>query len=193
MSRTNANPKEDISGFTLIELVVAMSISAFLFAGILSGFTFLGRSLTRLVNTQDQETKSRRAFHIFSQDISWATQVTNGTDASLSLIIPATGGSTTSVIYAFDATAGTLTRTDNATSTVLLTNLTALDFNYYNGAGIALVLDASQQTPSKPSVLGVKEVELSFTSAIGSEASGVRTHFTSVSPRLLLRNKALLQ
>lgn len=173
-------------GFTLVELIVAMSLSAIIFAAILSGFTFLGRSLTRLVNTHDQEAKSRRAFYLFAQDISVATQVASGSDISLSLKIPSSGGTTTTVVYTYDkpvGVSGTLTRTDGSGSAVLLTNLTAFDFNYFNGAG----------TPSIPGSLGVKEVELTFTSATGNSTSGVETRYTSVSPRLLLRNKSLLQ
>lgn len=174
-------------GFTLVELIVGMSLSVVIFAAILSGFTFLGRSLTRLVNTHDQEAKSRRAFSVFAKDISVATQVTSGSDISLSLKIPdSSGTTTTTVIYTYDrpvGTSGTLTRTDGSGSTVLLTNLAAFDFNYFNGAG----------TPSNPGTLGVKEVELSFTSTTGSAANGVETRYTSVSPRLLLRNKVLLQ
>jgi prepilin-type N-terminal cleavage/methylation domain-containing protein len=173
-------------GFTLIELIVGMSLSVVLFAAILSGFTFLGRNLTRLVNTHDQEAKSRRAFHVFAKDISVATQVSSGSDVSLSLKIPGSGGTISTVTYTYDhpvGTSGTLTRTDSLGSTVLLTNLAAFDFNYFNGAG----------SPSTPGALGVKEVELSFTSTTGSAANGVETRYTSVSPRLLLRNKALLQ
>lgn len=184
MSPTNAkNLKRATRGFTLVELIVGMSLSAIIFAAILSGFTFLGHSLTRLVNTHDQEAKSRRAFYVFAKDISVATQVAGGSDVSLSLKIPASGGTTSTVAYVYDAATGTLTRTDNSSSTVLLTNLTSFDFNYFNGAG----------TPSTPGTLGVKEVELSFTSKTGSLSSGVQTRYTSVSPRLLLRNKALLQ
>ena len=194
MSRTSANNlKSGREGFTLVELVVSMGLSAMVFAAILSGFTFLGRSLTRLVNTQDQEAKHRRAFYLFSQDVSSAIQVISGSDRTLTLKLSGSGGATPNVSYEFDTVAGTLTRIDNASSTVLLTNLTAFDFNYFNATGAALALDSSAPTPSKPGVLGVKEIELSFTSAAGSLASGVQTHYTSVSPRLLLRNKALLQ
>lgn len=188
MSPTNGKISRGATrGFTLTELIVGMSLSVVIFAAILSGFTFLGRNLTRLVNTHDQEAKSRRAFHVFAKDISVATQVSSGSDVSLSLKIPdASGTTTTTVTYTYEqpsGASGTLTRTDSSGSTVLLTNLAAFDFNYFNGAG----------APSSPGALGVKEVELSFTSTSGSAANGVQTRYVSMSPRLLLRNKALLQ
>jgi hypothetical protein len=176
-----------------MELVISMTLSAIVFAAILSGFTFLGRNLTRLVNRQDQETKSRHAFYIFSKDISVATQVAAGSNTTLSLKLPVLGGGTSTVFYSFNSTAGALTRTDSVGSTVLLTDLTAFNFNYFNGAGIQLALTPDNQTPSGLSVVSVKEVELKFTSALGSSTSGVRSSYASVSPRLLLRNKALLQ
>jgi Tfp pilus assembly protein PilW len=170
-------------GFTLVELIVSVSLSIVVFAGILAGFTFLGRNLTRLVNTQGQDVSSRRAFYLFSRDISLATAVSNATNTSLSLTLPTTSGSTTTVAYAYNTSAGTLSRVDGSNSTVLLSNLTALDFNYFNKAGTSIT----------PSPLSVKEVELTFTSAVGDSSSGTQARYTAVSPRLVLRNKPLLQ
>jgi hypothetical protein len=164
-------------------VIVAVGLSAIIFAGILSGYTFLARNFTRLLNSQGQDTKSRKALYVFSQDISKAVQVATATDTHLTLLLPGTGGSTTSVSYSYSASAGTLTRTDTSGSVALLTNLTNLDFNYFNKAGSAVT--------SGP--LSVKEVEVTFSTALGNSASGTQSRATSVSPRLVLRNKSLLQ
>jgi hypothetical protein len=164
-------------------MVVAMGLSAIIFAGILSGYTFLARNFTRLLNSQGQDTKSRRAMYVFSQDISKAVQVSTASDTHLSLVLPTTSGPTTNVSYSYDASTGTLTRTDTAGSVVLLNNLTALDFNYFNKSGGSVA--------SGP--LSVKEVELTFSSALGAATSGTQARYSAVSPRLVLRNKTLLQ
>ncbi len=182
MSPTNAHrPTKATRGFTLAELLVAMSISGVVFAGILAAYTFLGRNLTRLVNTQQLEAASRRTFYLFDQDASAATQVTTATGTQVVLVLQS-GASTTTVTYTYNSSTGILTRTDASGSSVLLSNLTAFDLNYYNSAGI-----------STTSTLSVKEIDLTFSSAFGNSASGTQSQYTAVSPRLILRNKALLQ
>lgn len=185
MSLSNAKLKKCSArgGFTLVELMVSVALSTMVFAGILGGFTFLGRNMTRLMNTQEQDVSGRRAFYLFTRDISLATAVSSATNTSMSLTVPTTSGTTTTVAYSYNTTNGTLNRVDGGNSTVLLRNLTALDFNYYNKAGTSIT----------PSLLSVKEVEMSFTSAVGNSASGTQARYTAVSPRLVLRNKALLQ
>lgn len=179
----NSRRHKSRSGFTLVEVIVAVGLSAIIFAGILSGYTFLARNFTRLLNSQGQDTKSRKAVYIFTQDISKAVQVSIATDTHLTLLLPTAGGSNTSVNYSYDSTAGTLTRTDTAGATVLLSNLTSLDFNYFNKSG----------TTVTSSPFSVKEVELTFSSALGNSSSGTQARYTAVSPRLVLRNKPLLQ
>gem|GEM_PF-4424692 len=93
------------------------------------------------------------------------------------------GASTKTVTYSYNSTFGTLTRTDATGSTTLLSNLTKFDLNYFNKAGNAIT----------SSTVSVKEIELTFSSALGTSASGTQSQYTAVSPRLILRNKALLQ
>lgn len=179
----NSRRHSSRSGFTLFEVIVAVGLSAVIFAGVFSGYTFLARNFTRLLNSQGQDAKSRKAIYVFTQDISKAVRVSTATDSNLTLLIQGTGGTTTSVSYVYSSTAGTLTRTDSSGSTVLLTNLTKLDFNYFNKAGTSIT--------SLP--ISVKEVELTFSTALGDSANGTQSRFTSVTPRLVLRNKTLLQ
>jgi prepilin-type N-terminal cleavage/methylation domain-containing protein len=212
MSPTNANSRRHgaIAGFTLVEMIVAMGLSAIIFAGILSGYTFLARNFTRLLNTQGQDTKSRRAVYVFTQDVSKAINVfhpldpainvphpldplpspTLGLDdATLKLALP-DGNSTKVVSYVFDPTSRSLLRTENGNTTVLLADLTSFGgsvedrphFRYFDKTGNSTVAPVS-----------VKEIELKFTSSVGNPASGTAARYTAVSPRLVLRNKSLLQ
>ncbi|MBI5770495.1 MAG: prepilin-type N-terminal cleavage/methylation domain-containing protein [Verrucomicrobia bacterium] len=237
-------------GFTLVELMVALSLGAIVIAGIFAAYLFLGRNLTRMVNIQQQEVKSRRALKMFTQDLSSAIQLTTSTDSQIVVTTPVgvtltgaattsgnttvtcsstsaltTGASisgsgipsgvtvssitngttfvissnatatasglvlsaivTTSVTYIYTAGgdgSGTLTRTDSAGTTTLLTNLSAFDFSYYNESGTAV--SSSPQS--------VKSVEFTFTSAVGTSSVGTRASYTTVSPRVVLRNKPAL-
>ncbi|MBI5689950.1 MAG: prepilin-type N-terminal cleavage/methylation domain-containing protein [Verrucomicrobia bacterium] len=169
-------------GFTLVEVLVAVSLSAIVFAGILSAFLFMGRNLTRLINLQTQEVASRRAVRQFTQDLSAAIRLTSSSSTQVALTKPAASG-TAAVSYVYTAGAGTFVRTDSTGSQTLLSGLTALTITYYNEGGTA-ISDSPQS---------VKAVELAFTTTTGSEPSGTKVAYSTVAPRVLLRNKPLLE
>lgn len=162
--------------------MVALSLGAIVCAGVLAAYLFVGRNLTRLVNFQSQEVESRRTLQYFTEDASAAITLTTATASSLALTKPTESG-TTAVSYAYASAAGTLTRTDGAGSRVILTGLTSLTFSYYNEGG----------TEVSGNPQSVKAVELAFASASGSAASGTKASYTTVSPRVVLRNKQTLQ
>jgi hypothetical protein len=162
--------------------MVALSLGAIVSAGVLAAYLFVGRNLTRLVNFQSQEVESRRTLQHFTEDASSAITLTTATASSLALTKPTESG-TTAVAYAYASAAGTLTRTDGAGSRVILTGLTSLTFSYYNEGGTEIAGNPQS----------VKAVELSFASASGSAASGTKASYTTVSPRVVLRNKQTLQ
>jgi Tfp pilus assembly protein PilW len=171
-------------GFTLVELMIALSLAFIVIAGILAAYLFMARGLTRLAYTQQQEVKSRRALTMFTQDLSSAIQLTTSTSSAITAVVP-TASSTTTVTYTYTAVAGnagTLTRTDSAGTTTLLTDLSAFSFRYYNESGS--VVTSSPQS--------VKSVEFTSTSVLGSALSGTRMTHSTMSPRVVLRNKPAL-
>lgn len=161
-----------------------MSLSAIVLAAVFAAYIFLGRSLTRMVNYQQQENQSRRALRHFTQDIGAAKALTTATATEIGLTKPTASG-TTSVTYVFTpaSSGGTFTRAENTSTLTLLSNLTSLTLTYYNEAGSTV----SSGTQS------IKSVELAFTSAVGDANNNTRSTYSSVSPRVLLRNKELLQ
>lgn len=289
MSPTNAklNRKASVGGFSLVELVVSIALSAVVFAGILSGFTFLGRNLTRLVNSQEQDARSRRAVYLFSQDISGAIQISEASSSKVVVVLPtnppagvrsgridsfmgstftsASAGWTANLVnltspwlvritsgrangrlmkiaantattlsvteinpvtlsegpvdlsslglvagtdtfelanavtYTYvpptpeNPATGKLTRVDGVKSAELFTNLSLLTFTYYNQAGTLLTLATGEADLTKSGLQSVKEIELSFATAVGNLAGGTQSTFTGKSPRLALRNRPLLQ
>lgn len=182
MSRTSVHKISRRGAFTLVEVLVATSLLAIVLAGILAAYLFVGRNLTRLVNLQQQEVESRRTLSTFTQDLSAAIQLSTATPTQLVITKP-TGGGTTSVTYTYSAGAGTLVRTEGAQTQNLLSGLTAFSISYFNEAG----------NPVTSSPQSVKAVELTYSSAVGSALSGTRASYTTVSPRVLLRNKPVLQ
>jgi prepilin-type N-terminal cleavage/methylation domain-containing protein len=169
------------AGFSLVELVVATSIAAIVLTAILSAYLFVGRNLARLVNTQEQEVKSRRTLRLFTSDVSAAIRLNSATSTGFALTKPLASGNAT-VSYTYATGNGTLTRTEGTSTQALLTGITAFSLEYYNESG--------SQTTSAQSV---KSVELSFTTAAGNASIGTLASYTTVSPRVVLRNKMALE
>jgi hypothetical protein len=164
----------------LLEVMVSTLIFGTVSVAVMAAFAFLGTSLTRLVHAQQLEQNSRRAFYLFNQDVGMATMVSTASDATLALTLPAT-----TVTYAYDSSARTVTRTSGGTSSVVLKNLTAFDFNYFNKAGTQVSVN-------------IKGVQFSFTASLGTEIGGVAgtavyrtaSRFQTVSPIVFMRNTA---
>jgi Tfp pilus assembly protein PilW len=183
MSRTSAHSPEGRAGFTLVELIVGVSLAFIVMAGILAAYLFLGRNLTRMVNLQQQEVKNRRVLQQFTTDVSSAIQFTTATDTQIVLSVQ-TAGSPATVTYTYAVGAGstgTLARMDAAGTMTLLTGLSSFDFNFYTETGAS--------TTNLPSI---KSAEFSYTSSLGTATTGTQASYTTVSARVLLRNKPAL-
>jgi hypothetical protein len=141
-------------------------------------------------NTQSLEATSRRAFYIFSKDVSTATQVTSASSTQLVLALPT---ATSSVTYAYSN--GTLTRTptvvsapeDSSTTVLTKIDTTATSpfaFNYFDSTGNSITGAAS---------ISIKAIELTFTSALANGSDNLqKSRYTAVSPRVALSNRSLL-
>lgn len=163
--------------------MVGMALAFIVMAGILAAYLFLGRNLTRMMNLQQQEVRNRRALQLFTADVSSAIQFTTASDTQIVLSVQ-TSGTPATVTYTYTAgtgSTGTLTRTDSAGTATLLTGLASFDFNFYTESNTA--------TTSLPSI---KSAEFTYTSTLGSAASGTLASYTTVSSRVLLRNKPAL-
>jgi Tfp pilus assembly protein PilW len=170
------------SGFTLVELMVGMSLSLTIIAVTLAAWIFVGRNFTRMANTQYLEAHTRSAFTLFSTDVGSTTKVSTATATSLALTVPAG-----SVSYAYSSANGTLTRTDTSgTATVLISDLTSFSFNYFNTTGTTAI--------ASPSTASVKKIEMSFTSKLGNSSDNLKQSvYSTVSSRVALSNRPLLQ
>ena len=124
------------------------------------------------------------------------SSVTNATTLVMSASATATGSgltlsatSTTTITYLFDSAAGTLTRqVGGATPVTLLTSITTAGSNTTNG----FVFYNTTGT-STTSTLSAKEAEFAFTTASGNATIGTQASIVIVSPRVPIKNKAILQ
>ena len=188
MSPTGNKRIASVAGFTLVEALIGFSLMVVVFTALLSAYVFLGRTLTRLNNAQEQEVRARRAFQQFSQDVSLGITFLTASNTRLVLRLQSGTGTTDTVDYAYTAGAndtGTLERTyttssGTVTTSTLLTSLSTLSFTCYTAAG------AATSTAS-----AVKSAQFSFTSVVGSGigAVGTRVSYSNVSARVIARNK----
>jgi Tfp pilus assembly protein PilW len=181
--------------FTLLEVMMVTFISSFVFAGVLSAYIFLGRSLARQVNEEGLESRARLALYYFTQDISTASAITAenpGTHTTGTLITLNVSG--TNIVYRCDwtiTTAGVLYRTVGSNPSLkLLTNLSSFSFGYYDPTGSSVTVPSV--APTNPQI-DIQQVYMAFTSEAGYVLSGASSQFTVVSPNVVLKNKATLQ
>ncbi len=201
------------AGFTLVELLVGMSLALVVMTAVLSTFGFLGRNLNRLANQQQLESEGRRALAYFAQDVRMATGLSSPGDAQLELAVPAGTASRKIIYYYNSATTATTvsigatgdqvsitapgnslvrfledTANPNTGSTVtLLRNLLSCDFDYRDVSDNAV-------TDFTNKVTSIKKVALEFRSQTGDAANATRAPvYPAASPFLTIRNKALLE
>ncbi len=183
-------------GFTLFEVMMVTLISAFVFSGVLSAYIFLGRSLARQVNAESLESRTRLALYWFTRDVSSASTITANepgagtTGTRITLTVPGVGTITYALDWSGGAGKGMLSRQVGSGPTLtLLNNLTSFSFGYYDPAGNTVTPPAS--APSSPQI-NIKEAYMNYTSTAGAAVTGAQSNFTVVSPRVLLKNQALL-
>lgn len=165
-----------------------MVLSAIVFAAIFSAYLFMARKLTRLAFFQQMQVQNRRVLYVVGKDVGEAVQVTSAQPASLSLTLPprAPDPNPTFVTYTYDPAAQTFTRVTIAgtggTSTVLLKNLTAFTFTYFDQAGA-----------TAPPTVFIKEIEFSYATSLGATADiswkSTQSSDSVVSSRMVLRSK----
>lgn len=159
---------------------MASSLSAIVFAAILSAYLFIGRNLSRLASNQSLDVETRRTLRQMTTDVSEAITLTTAGATTMTLTKLGPSGNVT-VSYVYNSGTQQLNRTVGTTVTKLLSRAESLAFTYYAENG-------TTTTDTK----SAKSVELSFTIAAGTQSSGTLARYRSVSPRVIMRNKQVL-
>ena len=131
----------DNSGFTLVEMMVAGGIGAFVLVGIMTTYIFSIKSFVALSNYVDIHGAGRKSVNLIARDMRGVCRVTSFTTNSLTVLIPTAFSATGSVIsnktvtYTLDGSA--LKRTDSSSSktSTLAAHVTQLDFALYDHLG----------------------------------------------------------
>jgi prepilin-type N-terminal cleavage/methylation domain-containing protein len=106
-------------GFTMPELMLSLVISSMLLGAIASLFVLMARTLPDDTSSLSRANQLTRAVDRFSFDVSWATQIVQGSPSRCEMVIPdCTGDSVAdTVIYAWAGAGSNWTRTLNAGTT----------------------------------------------------------------------------
>ncbi len=177
----NSKPRWPLSGFTLVEVMIGASLAAFILAGVLSSFLFLGRSGQNLRNYVDLESQARKALEIFAEDTRQASAVSwgeNGTSVTLTV---------NSQLIQYAYASGTLVRRTSTSTTNLITGIRSFTFLAYTITG-AQISDFSTATARVTANNSTKQIQISLSA---SRANSTVTTATDIvlSARYILRNK----
>jgi Tfp pilus assembly protein PilW len=96
------------AGFTLAEVLIASTLSAFVLAAVMSSFVFLGRTGFRTAGLSELEAEVRRGLETFAQEARLARDVRWNNAQSVTLLLPS-GSPASMVTYGYDADAHSAT------------------------------------------------------------------------------------
>jgi prepilin-type N-terminal cleavage/methylation domain-containing protein len=129
--RTNHNRDR---GFTLVEMMVAVAVGCLLLAALATLYVFSMRSFGAMANYSDLNNKSRYASDIVSRDIRSALNVLSATPtpaAATQIVLKEPDDTTGNTTYKYDDVNGTLSRTKNGETKILLTGVNSMTFTLY--------------------------------------------------------------
>ncbi len=180
-------------GFTLAEVMVAATLSAFVLAGVMSAFLFIGRAGYAASNYSEMETQTRRALEVFGADVRKAADIRWHSPQRLTLTLATAGSAPAYATYGYDgdprsAGYGTFYRVaGDAASTLpraVLVRGVADDFAFrrykLEQRGVADNTAASD--------LETKQLEVTLR-AVRSGVTAVTASQSAISARYVLRNK----
>ena len=211
------------SGFTLVELIVGLTLSGVVMAAVLSSYLYLARGLARLANQQVLESEARRTLGYFTRDVQMASGIDTTVTLSatrVSLTVPTTSGTNT-ITYYYNNTPSAASVTVNGTSISMpansftrcvyngstVTALALLKLRNINNTAVSSRSDltiryydssSNEYTSNYTDYLpGIKQLRLEFSTQNGNDPNDTATAQSAscsvVSNRLIIRNKALLQ
>lgn len=177
-------------GFTLVEVMIAATISVFVLAGVLAANLQVIRGGVRLANYVEMDSQVRRALDMLSYDLKAASNLTWNGSSDITLTIPTSGGATAQVTYAWTAASGSFFRVAGASSATLTGRLelvrgvptlpdgsAGVVFARFDRDGVAATSDAT-----------TKSVQITLTAARSAQTVATASQ-KAVSATFTLRSK----
>lgn len=166
-------------GFSLMEVMIAMSIGVVLLGLATGGLLFLSRSLTTITQYAEMSQESRFALEVFGRDVRMSTRVHKLDSHFLAVDRAAAGGGNEYIEFVFDPDTETFARVmQDGNRQVMLTGVRELNINYFTVRGDPTV-----------NPLEVKEVQLE--ALIQRRALTVAATNYIISAQFMLRNHSV--
>jgi prepilin-type N-terminal cleavage/methylation domain-containing protein len=168
------------SGFTLVEMLVGMTLALLTAAAIMSSFVFMIRSSHSVHNYAEMNAESRQALEILGRDLRNSVKVTSPVlrPDRIRLNVMQEDGAVKQVEYVLisDASGSSLIRMDAGEERVLMRGIDELNFRYYD-------LQSAEVT----NPLAVKQVQVQV--KLLRSVLGLENTERVLSARFILRNK----
>ncbi len=175
-------------GFSLVEVLMAITISGILIASVMGTFIGFSRSIRGVEAYAEMNKSSRETLAVFARDVRAARSVTQATDSSLHFTLPAVAPyNGRRLEYTYNSTLDTFSRVERdsggtqLSSRILLDGVEQFVFSYFNPSGAALPVG----TPSLP--LSIKGVQLEASLQRSIYGTSDKTYTTS--GRYSMRNR----
>lgn len=190
MARSAGAKAGDRRGFTLVELMIAATLAAFVLTGVLTTYLQLMRSGVRITQYAEMSSQVRRGLERMAGDVRSANAIRWNSSSDITLTIPALDGTTRQVTYAWTSATQSfflVPGADSAATTgrvILVRGIPPLaggaagvTFARFDRTGAAATTDAA-----------TKSVQVSLNVVRSARSAANSTH-TAVSAIFILRNK----
>lgn len=153
MSAGHPKAPRRVRGFSLVELLISLTLVMMLTLALLTSFTFIARGDQSLTNYGDMNNQARKLLEQLGADLRSATDVTNFTASTVTLTVPTNPAvsATQDVVWTYNSVNGTVSRVDNTGTKLLARDVETFSFYYYNGSNVATT-----------SLVEVKQIQLSM-------------------------------
>jgi prepilin-type N-terminal cleavage/methylation domain-containing protein len=177
-------------GFTLVELMVAATLSGLVLAGVLTATLQLMRSGVRITQYAEMSTQVRRGLEQLGHDLRIASAIKWNSASDLTLTLPTAGGATTQVTYAWTSATQSLFSVPGADSSVTTGRAYLLRGIPANADGSAGVTFARYDRDGNVATtdLATKRVQV-FLNVVRATGETATATDTAVSASFILRNK----
>lgn len=165
-------------GFTLIELIIVLSISSIIILMGVSSIVFIAKSSGSLTNYINMNQEGRVALEVIARDIRMSMDVNAASATQLELEVYGQAGASDNVIYTYDADTKTVYRNLNGNQTAVLADVEDFNFNFYN-----------LRREATTDLISIKEVQMEAY-MLRKTLSLDNTNYI-ISARFMMRNRAV--
>ena len=170
-------------GLTLVELLVAMTLSLVIVGAVLDTFLFFGRSATRIAKYQELEQETTLGLELLGRELRMAEGfASTGSPLNrVTLTVPnAVGTGSYTVVYDYDSSVRTLTRQAGGTSKVVVRDILPGTFAFRR-------YDLVQNTATSDYSTNQLQITMTLAPAMGPSVASATKRV--VSSRFVLRNR----